>query len=83
MTSQIDLIKTEMEAKGYELRHSWSSAFGSALMEKERVKIASKYPFGILDEGFRKEWASFKEENEQRLLTMAFAECRFRKKSIK
>ena len=83
LTSQIDLIKTEMEAKGYELRHSWSSAFGSELMEKERVKIASKYPFGILDEGFRKEWASFKEENEQRLLTMAFAECRFRKKSIK
>lgn len=83
LNKQVSEIRTELEAKGYEMRHSFSSAFGSELLEKERVKIAQKYPCGILDAGFRQEWEEFKAKNEERFLTMAFAECRFKKKSIK
>jgi len=81
--TELNSIKQEMERKGYELKHSFSRSFGSELLEKERLKIASKYELGILDEGFKQEWTNFKLENEKRFLTMALAECRFKKKSVK
>ena len=81
--TELNSIKQQMERKGYELKHSFSRSFGSELLEKERLKIASKYELGILDEGFKQEWTNFKLENEKRFLTMALAECRFKKKSVK
>jgi len=83
LNKQIEIAKAELEAKGYELKHSFSVSMGSSMLERERVRIASKYPLGLFDEGFKREWESFKAENEERLLTMAYSECRFRKKSVR
>lgn len=83
LTDKLSEIKTEMEAKGYEIKHTFGKSFGHELLEQERVKIASKYEMGIFDPGFKREWETFKARNQERFLTMAFLECRFKKKSIK
>ena len=76
-------LKAEMVSKGYEMKHSFGADFGRELLEKERLKIAGKYEMGIFDPGFKREWETFRANNEERFLTMAFLECRFKKKSIK
>lgn len=83
LTDKLSEIKAEMEAKGYEMKHTFGKSFGHELLEQERVKIASKYEMGIFDPGFKQEWEIFKARNQERFLTMAFLECRFKKKSIK
>ena len=72
-----------MESKGYELKHYFARTLGNDVLEAEKVKIASKFELGIFDPRFKQEWARFKQQNEERLLTMAFAECRFKKKRVK
>ena len=80
---QLERLKTEMEAKGYELKHSFAKTLGNDVLEAEKVRIASKYEMGIFDPEFKREWLVFQEKNKERLLTMAFAECRFKKKPVR
>ena len=83
LKTQFESVKQDLESKGYELKHYFARTLGNDVLEAEKVKIASKFELGIFDPRFKQEWTRFKQQNEERLLTMAFAECRFKKKRVK
>lgn len=86
LKSVFDKIKAEAEKNGYELAHSFNRAIGSTIIEQrvnaDVLEWLQDHPELNLNAlaDFRRKRTAFYEE---RLKTMAFLECRFKKKSVK